>query len=247
MAGQIPKGVEVLVKKAAVDPEFKAVLLDRRAEAAGRIGLELDAAEAMMLAAVPREQLEAIVARTTVPAEHRRAFLGQAAAAMLAAVGVMAAGEAVAGGFGSGGIRPDAKPDRILPTRGIQPDRPALAEQIERRVIEMVARRAKVDKKEITAGTSFVTDLKADPKWLLGIKKDLEQGFKIKIPGAEFKKIRSVGQAAEYVYSAIEGREEEIQRRRETTKPKADPLSLTFGIRPDRPLGPLGGSRPDRP
>jgi len=112
--GNIPRGVEVLVKKASVDPQFKAVLLERRAAAAQQIGLELEAAEAMMLAAVPREQLEALIARTTVPAEHRRAFLGQATVAMLATLGVVTATGCPLG----------CKPDRIPPPAGIAPDRP---------------------------------------------------------------------------------------------------------------------------
>ena len=87
--GAIPRGVEVLVKKASVDEEFREVLLAERAGAAERIGLTLDPAEALMLAAVPSEQLETIIVRTNVPTEHRRAFLGTAAAAMLAALGVM--------------------------------------------------------------------------------------------------------------------------------------------------------------
>ncbi len=90
--GPIPRGVEVLVRKASVDPNFKRLLLSDRAEAARDIDLPLDAAEAAMLDAVPAEQLEAIIARTTVPQEHRRAFLGTAAAAMVSAVGLIAAG-----------------------------------------------------------------------------------------------------------------------------------------------------------
>ena len=88
--GEIPRGIEVLVKKAAVDAEFKALLLSRRAAAAEAIGLTLQPAEAAMLAVAPAEQLEAIIARTSVPQEHRRAFLGWAAAAMLAALGALA-------------------------------------------------------------------------------------------------------------------------------------------------------------
>ena len=49
--GPIPRGIEILVKKAAVDLEFKQVLLAKRADAAAEIGLELDPAEAMMLRA----------------------------------------------------------------------------------------------------------------------------------------------------------------------------------------------------
>jgi hypothetical protein len=90
MSQATARGIEVLVKKAAVDPAFKALLLDRRAAAAADIGLELSPSESLMLVTVPRAQLETIIARTMVPAEHRRAFLGKAAAAMLATVAIVA-------------------------------------------------------------------------------------------------------------------------------------------------------------
>ncbi|NQU24883.1 MAG: hypothetical protein HQ567_26670 [Candidatus Nealsonbacteria bacterium] len=90
--GEIPRGIEVLVKKAAVDPQFRTLLLEKRAEAADAIGLKLEPAETMMLAAVPTEQLETIIARTDVPDGQRRAFLGKVAAAMLAAMGLTAPG-----------------------------------------------------------------------------------------------------------------------------------------------------------
>jgi hypothetical protein len=104
MPQSIPRGIEVLVKKAAVDPAFKALLLDRRAAAAAEIGLDLSPSETLMLATVSRAQLETIIARTTVPAEHRRAFLGKAAAAMLATITI------VASTAGCKGIRPDKWP-----------------------------------------------------------------------------------------------------------------------------------------
>jgi hypothetical protein len=117
----IPRGIEILVKKASVDPAFRAVLLERRAAAADEIGLALEPNEAMLLSAVPAEQLEAIVDRTSVPDEHRRAFLGHVAAAMLAALGVGLAGPTgLASGQGGGGIFPDRPP---APT-GIRPDKP---------------------------------------------------------------------------------------------------------------------------
>ena len=89
--GTIPRGIEVLVKKAAVDAEFRLVLLDQRADAAAVIGLQLEPAEAMMLRAISREQLATIVARTSVPETQRRTFLGQAASAMLATLGLASA------------------------------------------------------------------------------------------------------------------------------------------------------------
>ncbi|MBM4037376.1 MAG: hypothetical protein FJ290_02580 [Planctomycetes bacterium] len=112
--GDIPRGLEVLVKKAVVDPDFRALLLERRAGAASEIGLALEPAEAAMLNAVPAPQLEAIIARTTVSPITRAAFLGKAAAVMLAALG---ADVAVAGEVGTLGITPDRPPSHSTTRR----------------------------------------------------------------------------------------------------------------------------------
>jgi hypothetical protein len=89
-AGAIPRGIEVLVKKASVDAEFRKILLDERAEAAAEIDLELTAAEAAMLNNIPSRQLEAIIDSTKVRPENRQIFLGKMAKVMLAALGVAA-------------------------------------------------------------------------------------------------------------------------------------------------------------
>jgi hypothetical protein len=129
MNTRIPRGIEVLVKKASVDPAFKILLLDRRAEAADEIGLQLEPTEAMMLATTPREQLETIIANTVVPEEHRRTFLGKAAAAMLIAAGTVAAVSTCSLGVrpnrpAPAGISPEPTPKpKPSPSRGIQPDR----------------------------------------------------------------------------------------------------------------------------
>ncbi len=112
--GDIPRGVEVLVKKASVDPEFKAALLARRADVAKDIGLALDPAEVMMLNAVPAAQLEGIIARTTVSPGKKSAFLGRAAAVMLAALGT--------------GIGCDE--ERNIPTTGVRSDRPKVEKSV---------------------------------------------------------------------------------------------------------------------
>jgi hypothetical protein len=95
--GRIPRGIEVLVKKASVDAAFCEVLLSERAEAAARIDLELDTAEAAMLSAIPESQLIGIIHNTKVGSNARPAFMGYAAAAMLAALGVTAGGATEAG------------------------------------------------------------------------------------------------------------------------------------------------------
>ena len=147
MSEPIPRGIEVLVKKASVDPGFRELLLRDRAAAAETIGLSLDPAETAMLAAIAADQLEAIIARTTVPSEQRRVFLGKTAAAMFTALGV---GVILCCGVMSAGCSArremndeqpdwpeeeggDERHDRPSPTggvgtggatRGIRPDRP---------------------------------------------------------------------------------------------------------------------------
>jgi len=110
--GPIPRGIEVLIKKAAVDPAFRRLLLETRDEAAREIDLVLEPAEALMLRAAPREQLQAIIDRTRVHPKLRSALLGRAAAVMLVALG--------AGAVGC---------EDTSPVDGIRPDKPPATEQ----------------------------------------------------------------------------------------------------------------------
>ena len=263
--GAIPRGIEVLVKKASVDPQFREVLLEERAAAAGRIGLELQPAEALMLAAVPREQLEAIIARTTVPTEHRRAFLGQAAAAMVAALGVLAAGrEAVAQGARPdppppppiGGVQPDRPTNTGVGTFGMQPDRPPGApapepdtqqdkeaeNRVAREVRQIIARQLKIDPEEVTDEKSLIGDLEADPAALLRLRREVEKAFGIKIPHTALKKMRTVGQTTHYVEEAVKARD------KEATGP-AQPFRSPDNLPPSRlqPSKPIWGSAGMRP
>ena len=82
----IPRGIEVLIRKASVDPEFRQILLQKRAGAAEKIDLDLTEAEQAMLSNMPAEQLHKIIDNTKVNPEHRKVFLGTTAALMLAAV-----------------------------------------------------------------------------------------------------------------------------------------------------------------
>jgi len=92
----------------------------------------------LVLTAIPREQLESIIAQTLVPVEQRRVFLGRMAAPMLALLGVAVTGCAPT--VSAAGIRPRAPgtnqpPAQPLPTNsstnqpaspaseGIRPDR----------------------------------------------------------------------------------------------------------------------------
>jgi hypothetical protein len=108
----IPRGIDVLVKKASIDPEFKAALLAKRADAAKDIGLELSDAERMLLASAPREHLDAIIRSTTVSPAHRAVFLGKAAALMLAALGTITYLDGCGGDSGCKGISPGKPADK---------------------------------------------------------------------------------------------------------------------------------------
>ncbi len=59
--GDIPRGIEVLVRKASVDLEFRRLLLEKRAEAVKEINLELSPSEIEILTDIPTEQLHTII------------------------------------------------------------------------------------------------------------------------------------------------------------------------------------------
>ncbi len=253
--GSIPRGVEVLVKKASVDAQFRALLLDKRAGAAAEIGLELAPAETALVNTVPAAQIEAVIARTRVPDEHRRAFLGRAAAAMLAAIAAMTPAPTCAGfaarsrqgGAASGGMRSDRPPDRAgaHATNNAEsvPDRTELGARpgsIEDRVLTLLARRFKVEKKSLHRETSFTTDLKAQPADLVKLKAELEKEFGVKIPGKAYKSIRTVGQAVEYI-------QREVARQPQTGTPTSSRPDPSRGIPPNRPPAHLGGTFGNRP
>ena len=84
MSTPLPRGIEILLKKASVDAEFRELLLADSNQAAMSIELELAPVEQAMLQTLPKEQLATVIDRTEVPLAHRRAFLGTAAATMLA-------------------------------------------------------------------------------------------------------------------------------------------------------------------
>jgi len=219
--GPIPRGVEVLVKKAAVDSDFKPLLLTERSRAAEVIGLELQPSEAGMLDSVPTPMLEAIIAQTKVPAEHRRAFLGRAAAAMLAAVGAagtaygasgLGAGRSKMGGFGGGGgIMPDAPPA----SRGIMADRPVSSQpaiQPVRRndvdqklvggVLSIISKTLDVPTEQIKDRDALDGKLGADKEQREAIRLAIAKRFQIDLPEDTFRRMRDVGAIYTYVEAA---------------------------------------------
>ena len=149
----IPCGIEVLVKKASVDPEFRTLLLEKRSDAAQVIDLELSAAEVVLLDSIPSQQIEKIIENTTVPDEDRRVFVGKVAAAMLTLTGA-----AFSSGCGMG-----IWPDPLRNVKGINPDRPpddpkkpkSSKGKIKRREVVTLGIQPDQSREERKKGTSF--------------------------------------------------------------------------------------------
>jgi acyl carrier protein len=237
MSEPIPQGIEVLVKKASVDPAFRALLLERPEAAVAEIGLALGPAEAMMLRSVPREQLAAVIARTSVPEEHRRAFLGQAAAAMLGALGMMGCTVAAAEQIlqAPGGVAPD----RPVPKQPAQSNTtPPTPKEIQERVAKVIVAQLKVAKADVTPEKSLAKDLGATSSKLIRVRAALGKEFNVKITAESFKKVRTVGDTAEYVKNALQPSDASKPAQRRDGPP------VVGGVRPDAPPM-FGGVRPE--
>jgi acyl carrier protein len=74
-------------------------------------------------------------------------------------------------------------------------------EEIEQKVIDIVAEQMGVDKAEITRDTSFINDLNADSLDTVELVMEFEDEFEMSIPDEEAEKIQTVGQAVDYIKS----------------------------------------------
>ncbi len=79
-----PRGIEILLKKASIDGEFRALLLTDPEAAAVALELPLEPMELALLRSMPDEQLAKIIEQTEIPVPERRVFLGRVAGAMFA-------------------------------------------------------------------------------------------------------------------------------------------------------------------
>ena len=72
-------------------------------------------------------------------------------------------------------------------------------QEIQERVIAIVAEQMGVDKAEIKRDTHFVNDLNADSLDTVELVMEFEDDFETCIPDEEAEKIQTVGQAIDYI------------------------------------------------
>ena len=73
------------------------------------------------------------------------------------------------------------------------------AEEIEDKVFSIVSDQMGINKAEITRETSFINDLNADSLDIVELVMEFEDNFEMSIPDEEAEKIKTVGQAIDYI------------------------------------------------
>lgn len=82
---------------------------------------------------------------------------------------------------------------------------PSTAE-VEEKVIQIVSEQMSVDKSEIVRATSFVNDLNADSLDTVELVMELEDEFDLTIPDEDAEKLKTVGEAIDYVQKHNDGK-----------------------------------------
>src|SRR5262245_6272755 len=72
-------------------------------------------------------------------------------------------------------------------------------QEIEAKVIDIVANQMGADKASITRNTSFVEDLNADSLDTVELVMEFEDEFETSIPDEQAEKIKTVGQAIDFI------------------------------------------------
>lgn len=82
---------------------------------------------------------------------------------------------------------------------------PSVAE-IEDKVFQIVAEQMSVDKGELSRNTSFVNDLNADSLDTVELVMELEDEFDLTIPDEEAEKLKTIGEAIDYIKKHLESK-----------------------------------------
>lgn len=78
------------------------------------------------------------------------------------------------------------------------------AVEIEEKVFQIVSEQMSVDKGELGHETSFVNDLNADSLDTVELVMELEDEFDLTIPDEEAEKLKTVGEAIDYIKKHLE-------------------------------------------
>jgi acyl carrier protein len=73
----------------------------------------------------------------------------------------------------------------------------------EERIIQIVCDNLGVSKEQVTRNTSFQEDIGADSLDIVELVMELEEEFEITIPDEEAEKIKTVGQAIDYIEAKL--------------------------------------------
>jgi acyl carrier protein len=75
---------------------------------------------------------------------------------------------------------------------------------VEQKVIEIVCEHLAVNKEQVTRSTNFIEDIGADSLDIVELIMELEEEFDIQIPDDQAEKIKTVGEAIDYIQKEIE-------------------------------------------
>ena len=79
-------------------------------------------------------------------------------------------------------------------------------EQIRQRVVDIVCEQLAVNKDSITDATSFIEDIGADSLDIVELVMELEEEFDIQIPDDQAEKIKTVGEAIDFIEIATKNK-----------------------------------------
>jgi acyl carrier protein len=85
------------------------------------------------------------------------------------------------------------------------PTVPSVAD-IQDKVFQIVAEQMSVDKGELSRNTSFVNDLNADSLDTVELVMELEDEFDLTIPDEEAEKLKTIGEAIDYIKKHLESK-----------------------------------------
>ena len=86
-----------------------------------------------------------------------------------------------------------------LPAPAIPAPQEGSRVSVEQRVIEIVCEHLAVSKEKVTRATSFVEDIGADSLDIVELVMELEEEFDTQIPDDQAEKIKTVGEAIDYI------------------------------------------------